>query len=104
MKEYLRKFFIYCFEIALDQKVPRISRIAYQEMTKDLFAYVGIERLKMAIEEAQQRGDTYISLAEIYGRIIRDNLAKENSDIIHSYYELLPKLDQYKQSLNKVTE
>jgi hypothetical protein len=35
---------------------------------------------------------------------MRENLAKENNEIIHNYYELLPKLNAYSKSLNGMTK
>ena len=45
-----------------------------------------------------------MALGELYSRIVRDNLARENGEIIHNYFELQPKLNQYAQSIEKLVE
>ena len=71
-----------------------------KETAYNLFAYVGIERMRKILDEKEKRGIEYTSLAELYCLTLRDNLEAENSDRMHAYYELLPKLDEYKKAFD----
>lgn len=77
---------------------------ASRESVHDIFAYIGIERLEKALSKVKKTGTYYTNLAELYSHILRDNLEKENSDRMSAYYNLLPKLDEYKKSFNKAID
>lgn len=67
-------------------------------ITRSLFSYIGVARLQEVLKEMQDNGIDYTSLATLFDRVVRDNLEKENSDRMHAYYELLPKLDEYRKA------
>lgn len=85
-----------------------IASIPYKtnyEIIHTLFAQISTDGLKRLIKEIEddpkKKGYIdYISLAELYALSIRENLEKRNNDIIHNYYELLPKLNEYKKAFD----
>ena len=96
MKKLITNFLVSVFKeatIGLPKKTT-------QEITHNLFAYIGVERMEKILEIVKEKGIEYISLAELYSLTIRDNLEAENSDRMHAYYELLPKLDEYKKAFD----
>jgi len=107
MKKYIKKLLKDVLYEVIEDKMPRIARISANEAFRDLFSYIGIQRMEQMIEEIKKRPkgyEDYTSLAEMFSQIQRGNLARENSEIIHNYFELQPKLNQYANSLNKVVE
>ncbi len=72
-----------------------------KEINHSLFSYIGVERLKKMLEDIEKQDNKYVNLAELYSFTLRNNLQKENSEIVHNYYELLPRLAEYKRSLDK---
>lgn len=79
----------------IKQAVIDIPYKTATEVTHNQFAYIGIDRLEKVIDEIKKDGEKYVSLAEIYSRVIRDNLARQNSEIVHDFFELKPKLNKY---------
>jgi len=105
MRKYLKSLIKEVVSEVLEEKIGRIVRLSAEASHRDLFAYISIARLKELIKTSEEsEGDKYTCLSELFTRTARENLAKDNSDIIHSYYELLPRLDAYKKSFNKVIE
>jgi hypothetical protein len=104
MKRYLKSIIKEVLNEIFEEKMSRIVKLSSEASHRELFSYIGIERLDKILEEIKKKptGDKYTSLAELYSVTIRGNLAKENSDIIHNYYELLPKLDAYRKAFNEV--
>lgn len=91
----------------LTQKIADQISVSYPhntqiEIVHSLFSYIGIARLRELLDESEKNGDKYVCLAELFSRVQRNNLAKENNDIIHSYYELLPRLNAYSEAFNHV--
>lgn len=81
--------------------------LAYQtsvELSHNLFAYIGIARLEAELEKIKNSGEKYVSLAELFSSVMRNNLAKENKEVIHSYHELLPRLDHYTKLIEKLND
>ena len=104
MKKYIENFIKRIVEEVVESKVKRIAYECSKEITHNQFSYIGIHRLFKALEEISKSDEKYVALGELYSRIMRDNLALENSEIIHNYFELQPKLNQYTQSLEKVVD
>ena len=105
MRKYFKSLIKEVLNEIFEEKMGRIVRLSAEASHRDLFAYIGIARLKELIKTSEEsEGDKYTCLSELFTRTARENLAKENSDIIHNHYELLPKLDAYKKSFNKVAE
>ncbi len=88
----------------LEDQVGRISYEAGKGMASNLFAYIGIARLKEILIKAEESGEKYVCLADLYTKVQRENLAKENSEVISNYFDLVPKLNQYVKSIKKVNE
>ena len=86
----------------ISKNMPFMVNEAAKSAHQNLFAYIGIARLRKMIDEAEKRDEKYVSLAELFSQVCRDNLAKENNEIIHAYYELKPTLNQYNAKLEKV--
>lgn len=98
MKKYLNKFAeIIASKIAISY--PYKTQV---EVVHSLFSYISISRLREIIDKAEKEDEKYVSLAEMFGDVLRENLAKENNEILHRYHDLLPKLDQYSKAFNKV--
>jgi hypothetical protein len=104
MKEKIKQFIYKIVSSAIEDKVKRIAYESAKELTHNQFAYISISKLYKLLEEVSKRDEKYVSLAELYSMVMRDNLARENSEIIHNYFELQPKLNQYTQSLEKVVD
>jgi hypothetical protein len=106
MKKYIKNIIKEVLNEIFEEKMGRIVKLSSDAARKDLFSYISIDRLEKILDDIKKKpaGDNYTSLAELYSHTIRGNLAKENSDIIHNYYELLPKLDAYRKSFNQVIE
>ena len=104
MKKYIENFIKRIVEDVVESKVKRIAYECSKEITHNQFAYIGIQRLYKALDEISKSNEKYVALGELYSRIVRDNLARENGEIIHNYFELQPKLNQYAQSIEKLVE
>lgn len=107
MKKFIKKIIKEVLNEIFEEKMGRIVNLSSETAQRGLFAYISITRLEEIIEEIKKQKDgqdMYTSLAELYSRTIRKNLARENSEIIHQYYELLPKLDAYKKAFNQNIE
>ena len=84
-----------------------VARIAYEtakEITYNLFSYMGTERIKKVIQQAEKADHIYLSLADIYGLTLRDNLERENSQRLHAYHDLLPRLDEFRKAFSLTEE
>ena len=97
MKKYIKKIFSEVFE----EKLGRITVGVATEQIHNLFAYISITRLERIIEQAKSKDEKYVCLAEMYSQICRENLAKENSEIIHNYFEFKPLLNKYYSAIEK---
>lgn len=106
MKKYLKNLIKEVLNEIFEEKMGRIQHLSVQASHRELFSYIGIDRLKKIIEEIEKKDvdNKYTSLSELYSRIIRENLARENTEMIHKYYELLPQLDAFKRAVNKIVE
>lgn len=104
MKKYIENFIKRIVEEVIESKVKTIAYECSKEITHNQFAYIGIQRLYKELEEISKSNEKYVALGELYSRIMRDNLARQNSEIIHNYFELQPKLNQYGKSLEKIVE
>lgn len=104
MKRYLKNIIKEVLNDIFEEKMGRIVKLSSEASHRELFSYISIARLDKILEEIKKKPteDKYTSLAELYSYTIRGNLEKENSDIIHNYYELLPKLDAYRKAFNEV--
>lgn len=102
--KYIKKLLKQVIWESLEEMMPRIVRQASIESHHGLFAYIGIQRLEKMIEDAKKRDEKYVALSEMFAQIMRDNLAKENSEIVHSYFELLRPLNQYTKQVGKKVE
>lgn len=104
MKEKIQQFIYKIVLSAIEDMVERIAYESAKELTHNQFTYIGISRLYNALEEIGRDGEKYVSLAELYSRIMRDNLARENDEIIHNYFELRPRLNQYTTSIERIVD
>jgi hypothetical protein len=96
LKNWLQKI----IEEVIEKEFISIPHKLHYEVIYSLFSYIGIERVKKIIEEMEKFGINYTSLAELYSLTLRDNLEADNNDRMHAYYELLPKLDEYKKAFD----
>ena len=101
MKKYFENLVEKIVRKAIIENIHIAGIKAKEEAFHGIFAYIGVERLKKLTEKAEKSGNIYINLAELYSQTIRDNLSKENSEIIHAYFELVPKLNEYKKGIDK---
>lgn len=102
--KYIKKILKQVIWESLEEMMPRIVRQASIESHHGMFSYIGIQRLEQMIEHAKKRDEKYVALSELFAQVMRDNLAKENSEIMHSYFELLRPLNQYTQHIEKKVE
>lgn len=103
MKKIIHKILYSIVHEEISKNIPFMVKQAAKVAHQDLFSYIGISRLREMIDEAEKKGEKYVSLAELFSQVCRNNLSKENGDIIHSYHELLPKLNDYTKRLNDIT-
>lgn len=96
MREKLRNW----LKELIRETVIDLPHKSAKETTHSLFAYIGIDRMRKILDEKEKRGIEYTSLAELYSLTLRDNLEADNSERIHAYYELLPKLDEYSRAFD----
>ena len=104
MKKYIIKLLKPLVKESVDEGFVHLPYRIQESLLHNLFSYIGIARLEEIIEKAKKKDEKYIALAEMFAQTMRDNLAKENSDIIHQYHELLPKLNAYNNAFDKVIE
>lgn len=95
MKKLIHNILYKIVHEEISKNIPFMVNQAAKVAHQDLFAYIGIDRLRKMIDEAEKRNEKYFSLAELFSQVCRDNLARENKDIMHAYYELRPKLNKY---------
>ena len=99
MKKIKQKIEEWIIKIIRKVEIDLPYRIS-STLTHDLFAYIGIERIEKIIETIKKNGIDYTCLAELYSLTLRDNIESNNNDRMHAYYELLPKLDEYKKAFD----
>lgn len=69
----MKKYFIKIIEEAIERKVKRIAYATSSEVIHSQFAYIGIERLQKIIDKANKDEEKYISMSELYTRILLIN-------------------------------
>lgn len=72
----MKKYFIKIIEEAIERKVKRIAYTTSSEIIHSQFAYIGIERLKKIIDQASNAEEKYISMSELYTRVLLSNKSK----------------------------
>lgn len=102
IKNWFEKIVIQIIEKGFQEQQRYLGLRAKEEAIHGIFSFIGIDRLKKLIETAEKQGNVYINLSELYSQTLRENLSKENSEIIHSYFELVPKLDEYKKKIDSI--
>lgn len=96
LRNWLKTIVAECIKEAYLPTAHQVQR----EVLWAIFSNVGIERMRKILDEKDKRGIEYTSLAELYSLTLRDNLEADNSDRMHAYYELLPKLDEYSKAFD----
>lgn len=101
MKKYLKNL----IGEVIDSKVGVISYNSAKELSHNQFGYIGLDRLEQMIKEIRENNpeEKYVSMAEIFSRVLRSNLSKENGEIIHNYFELKNTLQKYYTSIEDST-
>lgn len=99
----IKQFIAEIFSEVIEQKMPRIVHLASINITKDLFAYIGKDRIQKILDETKGAG-TYISLAELFSTVQRRNLAKEQNEIRHQLFETTPELSRLLHLVEDSTE
>lgn len=100
MKKLFKKLLTPIFEEVIEARVPRIARLCHIDVTRDLFAYIGIDRLRAILDEAEKSDNRYICLAELYAQISRESLSRQNSEIISNYFNIATKIEPYLKSID----
>ena len=72
----MKKYFIKIVEEAIERKVKRMAYATSSEVIHSQFTYIGIERLKKIIDQASNAEEKYISMSELYTRLLQSNKSK----------------------------
>ena len=94
----IRNWLIQVFKDAQKEAMAGIPYQVERAVVHSMFAHIGVDRMQKVLDKMKEKGIDYTSLADMYSITLRDNLASNNNDRMHAYYELLPKLDEYKKA------
>lgn len=100
-ESFIHRFFTKCFEQALENRVPRIAMLAQEQTLSGIFTYIGLDRMRQMLDEAEKQGNKYISLAEMWSRIQIDNHNKDVSDAKWSLFNMDNKITEIISKIQK---
>lgn len=106
MKKHIQKIIKYLFYQlfydVIEAHVGRISYMMHKETLRDIFSYIGIQKIREMLDKAEKNENTYISIADMWTELLRQNTSKEIGDIKWELFRVNEKVEDIKNKVEKI--